>query len=110
MGKKKKLSLRFNDKEIKLSPNRPAVTMGRDDKNDIVINDKKVSRLQHSRCDLRGNYAVLVDWSTNGTYVTKENGKEIFLHKDALFLVGDGKISLGRKPSKNPDVINYSIQ
>ncbi|MBF0187528.1 MAG: FHA domain-containing protein [Magnetococcales bacterium] len=104
------LTLRFHQKEYDLRPGRPAITMGRGPHNDIVVLDEKVSTKEHGRCDFRENGVVIVDWSANGTYVTKNNGHQVFLHKDALFLTGSGTISLGRKPGKSNNVIYYSLE
>ena len=38
---------------------------------------------------------MLVDQSTNGTYVKPSQGEELFVHMEEIALTGSGRISLG---------------
>jgi hypothetical protein len=52
-----------------------------------------------------------VDQSTNGTFVTSEEGKEAFVRRDSLALQGRGMIALGKLPAANAsDAIRYQIE
>jgi adenylate cyclase len=85
----------------------PSVTLGRDASNRILINDPKVSRL-HARIEMRRAKFILVDQSTNGTFVLPQDGKMIHLRRDETTLEGEGLIGLGREPSPDaPFVIRY---
>jgi hypothetical protein len=54
---------------------------------------------------------LLVDQSTNGTFVTSLEGKEAFVRRDSVTLVGKGMIGLGRLPEANAaDTIRYSLE
>lgn len=90
------LTLDLPDQHVSVSHELPVVTLGRDDSNRIVIKDPKVSRL-HARIELRRDKFILVDQSTNGTYLQLKNGDIVLLHRDELTLQDDGFISLGQE-------------
>lgn len=71
------------------------VSFGRDPASDIAIGSPKVSR-QHCRIIYRLGHYVLVDLSTNGTYVYLDDGQEIRVQKNMLQLPGKGRISFGQ--------------
>lgn len=71
------------------------ITIGRDPGNHVTVNSPKASR-KHCRIVYRlGNY-VLVDVSTNGTYLCPENGTETLIQKNMTTLVGRGRIGFGQ--------------
>ena len=92
--------LDFDGQHISVSNDHPVVTMGRDDSNRIVINHPKVSRL-HARIEIRKDKFILVDQSTNGTYLHPKSGQMILLRRDEISLVGEGIISPGQKPGQS---------
>jgi hypothetical protein len=57
------------------------------------------------------NRFVLVDQSTNGTFVTTEQGRESFARRDSVTLEGRGMIGLGRlaEPTAQ-DAIVYQLE
>lgn len=65
--------------------------MGRDDSCDLVIHDRRASR-QHATLVWRGDRVVLIDKSTNGTYVTIANEPEQFVRRKEFILRGKGMI------------------
>jgi pSer/pThr/pTyr-binding forkhead associated (FHA) protein len=71
--------------------------MGRAEENDIVIKGNLISRL-HARIEFNRNKFLLVDQSTNGTFVLSESGEESFVRRDSLQLKGEGRIGLGKTP------------
>ena len=73
---------------------RTVLTAGRDSTNDIVIEDSMVSR-NHLRIEKRKDKFVLIDQSSNGTYVTITGRDEIALRREEFVLYGDGQIALG---------------
>jgi hypothetical protein len=92
------LRLRYGGKEIMLDDRqRPSVTIGRGDENDLVVRGNLVSRL-HARVEAGKNHFVLVDESTNGSFVRTTTGEEAFVRRDSLQLRGSGVIGLGRTP------------
>ncbi len=63
------LTLKHGDRQIDLSEAVPTLSIGRDLQNDVVIADRKASRL-HARIERRRDKFVLIDHSSNGTYLT----------------------------------------
>jgi hypothetical protein len=57
------------------------------------------------------NKVLLVDQSTNGTFVTSPGGKEAFVRRDSVALQGAGLIGLGRLPEPAAaDAIHYRLE
>ena len=95
------------DQHIRVSNEQPVVTMGRDMSNALVISDPKVSRL-HARIELRRAKFILVDQSTNGTFVLPKEGRMIHLRRDEMALENEGVINLGREADPgSPFAIRY---
>lgn len=91
---KVKLKLRYGDHKLVLGPERPTATLGRDVKADIVIKDARASR-HHGRIERRFDRFVLIDQSTNGTYVTLRGEAEFLLKQEETVLRGRGRINFG---------------
>jgi hypothetical protein len=90
-----KLVLSFRNADVVLSDQRKNVTIGRAEDNDIVIKGNLISRI-HARVEMRRGKFVLVDQSTNGSFVQDVQGNEVFVRRDTTELVGEGTIGLGR--------------
>ncbi len=96
-------------RELILSGVKPSASVGRETDNDLVVNDPMASR-HHARVELRNAKFVLIDQSTNGTYVT-QGDRTLFLHREELPLAGAGYFVLGHKsPSHVPEAVHYSCQ
>jgi adenylate cyclase len=95
--KPRRLRLRFQGGEILLDESHPNVTIGRAEENDVVIKGNLISRL-HAKLELNRNKIVLIDQSTNGTFVTTREGEEAFVRRDSMQLKGEGLIGFGRVP------------
>jgi class 3 adenylate cyclase len=105
----KKIQLKYLGKEVGLFPESSVISLGRGDQCDLVVNSARVSRL-HAKIEFRRGKFVIIDQSTNGTFVKSSDGKEVYLRREELPLVGDGVISLGMKAdNKNPHGIYYSV-
>ena len=81
--------------------------MGRADDNDLVVKGNLISRI-HARIEKRRGRFLLIDQSTNGTFLQTDTGEETFVRRDSTELVGEGIIGLGRvaKPG-TPLAIHY---
>jgi adenylate cyclase len=90
-----RLVLSFRDKAIELSDKRKSVTIGRADDNDLVIKGNLISRI-HAKVEMRRGKFVLIDQSTNGTFLQDVQGNEVFVRRDSRELHGEGTIGLGR--------------
>jgi len=66
--------------------------------NHVVMTDTMASR-RHAKIELRAGHFVLVDQSSNGTYVTFGNESEIRLRREEIFLHSSGKIAFGHSTS-----------
>jgi adenylate cyclase len=88
------LKLMHGARELDLDQNSAPITLGRDAQNDVVIMDRKASRL-HARIERRRDKFVIVDVSSNGTFCTINDEPEIMLRREELILRGSGRISFG---------------
>ena len=76
------------------------ITIGRAEENDLVIKGSLISRL-HARVEINRNKFMLVDQSTNGTFVLGKDGEEAFVRRDSMQIRGEGLIGLGKAPDSN---------
>jgi class 3 adenylate cyclase len=106
----KRVRLRYLDRDYLLGDGKESLTMGRAEDNDIVVKGSLISRV-HARVEMGRSKVVLVDQSTNGSFVLTHEGKESFVRRDSVTLQGKGMIGLGRLPEANaPDAIRYSLE
>ena len=99
-GRNARLTLRYGDREIDAAE-LPALTFGRDGQNDVVILDRKASRL-HARIERRRDKYVLIDHSTNGTFLAVQGEGEVELRREELLLRGRGRIYFGHPSVEDP--------
>lgn len=96
-------------REIELGDRRPQLTVGRADSSDLIVKGDLVSRL-HARIEISKNRFILVDMSTNGTFLRSAQGPEQFVRRDAVTLSGEGLIGLGEPPQPgSPLLIRYAV-
>ncbi len=95
------LVLRHGDRQIELSEAAPTLSIGRDMQNDVVIADRKASRM-HAHIERRRDKFVLIDHSSNGTYVTLQGEAEIVLRREELLLRFRGQVSFGHAYQDDP--------
>jgi adenylate cyclase len=102
------LSLHHGERTIELSETVPQLSIGRDLTNDVVLADRKASRM-HARIERRRDKFVLIDHSSNGTYVIVDNETEIALRREELVLRNRGHISFGHAYQDDPtEVLGFS--
>jgi class 3 adenylate cyclase len=99
-----RLALKHGDRQIELSEATSTLSLGRDTQNDLVIADRKASRM-HARIERRRDKFVLIDHSSNGTYVTVQGEAEIVLRREELTLRGRGQISFGHAYQDDPSEV-----
>jgi adenylate cyclase len=105
-----RVRVHYLDREVVLDDAKKELTMGRADENDLVVKGTLISRL-HARIEVLRDRFLLVDQSTNGTFVTNQEGKEAFVRRDSVVLQGKGCIGLGKTPDGNAaDVIRYQLE
>ena len=86
---------------------RSTLQMGRDDSNDIVVASLFASRI-HARVQERDGQFVLIDLSSNGTFLLldEESGaqsSERRLRGDEAVLAGRGWLGLGKTAARHGD-------
>jgi class 3 adenylate cyclase len=96
-----RLVVRHGGTERVLDEMRRTLAFGRDAQNDVVIADRLDSRM-HAHVEKRREHFVLVDHSSNGTYVTRESEPEIALRREEFVLRGRGRISFGHAYATDP--------
>ncbi len=89
-----KLELRHGARAIQMHAGTPSLTLGRDAQNDVVLADPLASRL-HARIERRRDHFVLIDQSSNGTFVKIDGEGEFQLRRQELKLRGRGHLSFG---------------
>jgi class 3 adenylate cyclase len=89
------IEVSYGARSFALGPDRPKLTIGRDEANDVAIAEEVVSR-HHADIVLRGDKFVLIDRSTNGTYVLTDGGDVMRLRREEMTLAGSGRIVPGR--------------
>ena len=92
-----RLRLWWLDRELVVDEQHSSLTIGRADENDLVVKGSLISRL-HARIEFVRHKFMLIDHSTNGTFVRAAGGEESFVRRDTLQLRGSGTIGLGRLP------------
>jgi class 3 adenylate cyclase len=109
VGTSTKLVLRHSGEEHVFDPSSGGVSLGRDGGSDVVIGDRRASR-SHARIERRRDKFVLVDQSTNGTFVTFEGEPEFALKHEEIILRGRGRISFGHAYSDDPkEIVAFEI-
>ncbi len=101
-----KLLLNFRDTTVEVSDKRKSINLGRADDNDVVIKGNLISRI-HAKIEMRRGKFVLVDQSTNGTFLQSAQGRETFVRRDTAELDAEGTIGLGRAEAPGSNLAVY---
>ena len=104
--KASRLQLSFRDQSIEVTDKRKSVIMGRAEDNDLVIKGNLISRI-HAKVEMRRGKFILVDQSTNGTFVQNLQGEETFVRRDTAEISGEGTIGLGRSEEPGASLAIY---
>lgn len=103
------LRLVYQGNKFFINAAHPSITIGRDELAEIVIHNRKASRM-HAKIERRRDKFVLVDLSSNGSYVIIKGETEIQLRREEMVLRESGTISLGHSYQKDPtEFIEFSI-
>ncbi|HJS31849.1 MAG TPA: adenylate/guanylate cyclase domain-containing protein [Alphaproteobacteria bacterium] len=98
------LVLAFRDKEVRVTGFSAPVALGRDERCDLVVPSGYASR-RHATIAPKRDHYLLTDQSTNGTFLVNQEGELAFVKRETVQLVGSGSISLGAKPTSEPDFV-----
>lgn len=103
------LHLTHGERQIVLEGPGARAVIGRDLGCQIVLADKKASRV-HARIERRRDKYFLVDQSTNGTYVTFAGEAEIALRREEVMLRAKGRIVFGHSMAESAqETIDFRI-
>jgi class 3 adenylate cyclase len=106
----RRLKVRFQGQEIFVDDVRTSITIGRAEENDIVIKGNLISRT-HAKIELNRGKFLLIDQSTNGTFVTTKEGEEAFVRRDSMQLKKEGVIGFGRVAENgSPLTVRYACE
>lgn len=104
-----RLRLTHGGREVFLSAVAPLITLGREKQSDLVIKDQRASR-HHCRIEMRRNSFVLRDMSTNGTFVSPQDGDGFHLQNGEAPLEGKGRICFGQPYTDGiADFVDYEV-
>ena len=99
------LKLAYRGREIIA---RDTIFLGRDASNTIFIMDPMCSR-RHAKIELRAGKFVLVDQSSNGTFVIVGDSAEHLLKREEMILFSSGKIAFGHSIIDNAaEVVEFN--
>lgn len=105
--KAQRLRLVLADRELVIDESRPQIAIGRADENDVIVRGNLISRI-HARIEMSRGKFLLIDQSTNGTFVNSLDGEESFVRRDSMQLKGVGLIGLGKMPeAESPQTIRF---
>jgi len=105
-----RLRLRFDDRELVVDQRASSIAIGRAEENDVVVKGRLSSRL-HARIVIGRSNFVLIDQSTNGTFVQTGDGEQFFIRQDIRQLKGQGMIGLGCLPERgSPHTIHFTCE
>lgn len=104
-----RLKLQHGADTLLLGPARPIVTLGRDPASDIAIRDPRASRL-HARIERRRDKFVLIDMSSNGTYIAFAGEAEIALKREEVILRSNGRIVFGHAWAEGAETLVFSVE
>ena len=93
--KASKLLLNFKDSTVEVSDRKKNINIGRAEDNDLVVKGNLISRI-HAKIEMRRGKFLIIDQSTNGTFVQDIQGNEDFVRRDSTELGAEGTIGLGR--------------
>jgi hypothetical protein len=100
---RRRLLLNSRAGPVALPEHSPPFTLGRDPACSLVVDSDWVSR-HHARIEYRHGFFVLVDQSTNGTWLTLDGQPPVHLHRGELPLLRNGTLTLGQQDGEQAAV------
>jgi len=104
------LQLTYAGKTVNVSTGDIPFIIGRDHRKVNLHIDSTIASRDHCQIVLRRGKFVLLDHSTNGTYVKTPDQPEVYLRREELPLMGEGTISIGRRANQQAELtIGYKL-
>lgn len=100
------LRLYSNGNAIVLCGEAFRLTLGRDPSADLRVNDPRASR-NHCEIVRRGGRTVLVNHSSNGTFVSIDGEREFMICREETVLHGHGAITFGQPRATATDAVKF---
>lgn len=102
-----RLVLEYRGASFEVVPGSRLFTIGRGERNNLVVDQDLVSR-SHADIEFRHGKFILVDGSTNGTYLLLKSGARFFVQREEFTLHDRGTICLGRLVAEDaPHLIHF---
>ncbi len=106
-AEKTRLILTHQSTRIEWSPEKMAIWIGRGANCELVVPEQTASR-RHARIERRYAQYMLIDESTNGTYVSIDRDREVLIRREQLLLRSSGYICLGTPAAKATNAIHFA--
>ena len=103
------LILHYRGKKVVRRRARDSITLGRDEECGLVVHEEQASR-RHCTIERKHDKFVLIDHSTNGTYVTIEGGSEVAVRREEFALTQRGFISLGNARAASKEIVQFTVE
>jgi adenylate cyclase len=103
------LRLTYRGRTLERRREKEVVSIGRGEDCGVVVADENASR-HHCTIERRKDKFVLIDLSTNGTYLTVEGEKEVLLQREEFVLRKRGSITLGTPLVAAADGVEFSVE
>jgi len=94
--------LTLGEHQVTVDESSPLLEIGRDESNSFALLADCVSR-HHLQLRCKGGQIVLIDNSTNGTFINREGHNPLFVRRESLVLEGDGLLGVGASPAASTD-------
>lgn len=105
-----RIVLRKDGKILPFLNSRRVITIGRDITNDIEVGNPEASR-KHCRIVIQNDSYVLVDQSTNGTWISPDSGAPLHVRHKMVTLSGAGWIAFGHPHGRGSDsIVEFHIR
>ena len=102
------LHLQHQGRGVALAENWESISLGRDKGCDVVIGDPMASRL-HARIERRGEKILLIDQSTNGTWLSQGGQAERPIRREEVVLQQHGRVSFGHPAREGGETVDFDI-
>lgn len=102
------LKATFGGAEHVMTTGAPPLLLGRDKSCTLVVPAPLASRRHATITAQRGRFQI-TDSSTNGTYITLEDGSTFHLFRDSFDLQGHGRITLGEPPGSSTLTVEFTV-